>query len=280
MVVPKEIEDERERRKKEEQIKPKLGNSEKKDRHGNLIKIVDDDAEDMQCEILDNRQAFLNLCRGNHYQFDEPRRAKHTSMMVLWHLHNRDAAKFVQMCFSCSREILTGVRYNCPICNDYDLCSDCYKNPNANRGGCTHKLVPKPVDGDSSQNGGGGKSAQLTEAQRRERQRHIRLHVQLLEHASLCNSSQCNSSNCAKMKQYLKHSKECKLKQQGGCKICKRIIALLRYHAQSCKNKVCPIPQCLAIRERIRQIAKQQQAMDDRRRQVMNRQYRMGLVAN
>jgi E1A/CREB-binding protein len=34
----------------------------------------------------------------------------------------------------------------------------------------------------------------------------------------------------------------------------------------------------LVIRERIRQLAKQQQAMDDRRRQEMNRHYRMGMV--
>jgi len=38
----------------------------------------------------------------------------------------------------------------------------------------------------------------------------------------------------------------------------------------------CHIPQCNAIRERIRQIQKQQQAMDDRRRQEMNRHYRHG----
>jgi E1A/CREB-binding protein len=66
------------------------------------------------------------------------------------------------------------------------------------------------------------------------------------------------------------------VKASGGCKICKRIWTLLRIHAQKCKDPRCKIPQCMAIRERIRQLAKQQQAMDDRRRQEMNR-HRFGI---
>jgi len=246
----------------------------KNDEMGQEQKVIDDDKEDMDCEFFNNRQAFLNLCRGNHYQYDELRRAKHTSMMVLWHLHNRDAPKFVQQCASCLREILSGTRYHCETCPEYDLCEDCYKNPAANRGACRHKLRPVAVEADSNQDDGGGRG--LSEAERRERQRNIQLHIQLIEHASRCNSSQCQSSNCAKMKSYLQHGRVCTVKASGGCKICKRIWTLLRIHAQKCKDPRCKIPQCMAIRERIRQLAKQQQAMDDRRRQEMNR-HRFGI---
>jgi E1A/CREB-binding protein len=252
-----------------------------KDEHGRAIKVIDDDDEDMDCEFLNNRQAFLNLCRGNHYQFDELRRAKHTSMMVLWHLHNRDAPKFVQQCASCSREILTGTRYHCNTCPDYDLCEECYRRPKASRGGaCDHRLQPIPVESENNQESQGGGTNGLTEEQRRERQRNLQLHIQLIEHASRCSSSSCTSSNCAKMKSYLQHGRTCKVKASGGCKICKRIWTLLRIHAQKCKDSVCPIPQCTAIRERIRQLAKQQQAMDDRRRQEMNRAFRMNIAGH
>lgn len=283
------------------------------DKNGNPVKVIDDDAEDLDCEFLNNRQAFLNLCRGNHYQFDELRRSKHTSMMVLWHLHNRDAPKFVQQCVSCSREILSGKRYHCNACPDYDLCEECYKDPKVNRGSCTHKLQPIAVETSESDSSSGGSN--LTEAQRQQRQRNLMLHIQLIEHASRCKNAQCSSSNCAKMKNYLQHARVCRVsavfgymksivivasangkshsslfffififfsrqvKVQGGCKICKRIWTLLRIHAQKCKESVCPIPQCMAIREKMRQLQKQQQAMDDRRRMEMNRHFRMSMQA-
>jgi len=238
------------------------------DADGRPLKVIDDDTEDIDYDFLNNRQSFLNLCRGNNYQFDELRRAKHTSMMVLWHLQNRDAPKYVQQCVGCNREILSGKRYHCKVCPDYDLCVTCYNDPKTNRGACTHKLEEiKLSDGQSEASG-------LTEAERKQRHRNLMLHIQLIEHASRCTSSGCNSKNCAKMKEYLQHARTCKTKVVGGCRICKRIWTLLRIHAQKCKEKICPIPQCMTIREKMRELQKQQQAMDDRRRQEMNRTYR------
>ncbi len=235
-----------------------------KDSKGRTVKVIDDDLEEMDCEFLNNRQSFLNLCQGNHYQFDQLRRAKHTSMMVLWHLHNREAPKFVQQCAICSRDILTGYRYHCPTCADYDQCHDCISNPNAPRH--PHQLKPIPV--------ASGQSSEMSEAQRKERQRSIQLHMTLLLHAATCKSPKCLSANCAKMKGLLKHGAQCQIKATGGCHVCKRIWALLQLHARQCKASTCPVPNCTAIRERFRQLKKQQQAMDDRRRQEMNRHYR------
>jgi E1A/CREB-binding protein len=235
-----------------------------KDSKGRLVKVLDDDEEELDCEFLNNRQAFLNLCQGNHYQFDVIRRAKHSSMMVLWHLHNRDAPKFVQQCATCSREILSGYRLHCPTCADFDQCQDCYQNPKIAR----HPHQLKPVAIASTQ------QTELTEAQRKERQRSIQLHMTLLLHAATCTSADCPSANCTKMKGLLKHGSQCQVKAAGGCNVCKRIWALLQIHARQCKTKICRVPNCMAIRERVRQLKQQQQAMDDRRRQEMNRAYR------
>jgi len=281
LVVPKKIMEYREsnllkngKTEDEKSDQSKEGTDEKQvDRFGRPIRVLDDDVEEIDCEFFNTRQCFLDLCRGNHYQFDELRRAKHTSMMVLWHLQNREAPKFVQQCFACAREISSGVRHHCSICPDLDLCHDCFRDPNANRGQCTHKLETIKVDTGSASSG-------LTEEQRKERQRNIQLHIALIEHASRCQSSKCTSSNCQKMKSYLKHGQTCKIKASGGCKVCKRIWTLLRIHAQQCKSSSCPIPQCIAIRKRIRQLQLKQRAMDDRRRQEMNRHYRMSMVSS
>uniref|UniRef100_A0A7S1ZCA9 histone acetyltransferase n=1 Tax=Trieres chinensis TaxID=1514140 RepID=A0A7S1ZCA9_TRICV len=235
-----------------------------KDSRGRTVKVLDDDDEEMDCEFLNNRQAFLNLCQGNHYQFDQLRRAKHSSMMVLWHLHNRDAPAFVQQCAVCSREILTGYRYHCTVCAGYDQCHECVSNPSTPRH--PHQLKPIAVEA--------GKRTELTEEQRKERQRSIHLHMTLLLHAATCSAPKCPSANCAKMKGLLKHGASCQVKATGGCHICKRIWALLQIHARQCKQNQCPVPNCTAIRERFRQLKMQQQAMDDRRRQEMNRVYR------
>ena len=64
-------------------------------------KCEDPDMQE-ECDFFDTRQAFLSLCVGNHYQFDQLRRAKHSSMMVLYHLHNPQAPAFTHFCNMCN----------------------------------------------------------------------------------------------------------------------------------------------------------------------------------
>lgn len=86
-----------------------------------------DKDEILESEFFDTRQAFLSLCQGNHYQYDTLRRAKHSSMMVLYHLHNPTAPAFVTTCNACHLDIETGQGWRCEVCPDYDVCDSCYR---------------------------------------------------------------------------------------------------------------------------------------------------------
>eukprot|EP01038_Epipyxis_sp_PR26KG_P004228 gene4228-6004_t len=228
-----------------------------------------DDTEDVdevqECEHFDTRQSFLNLCQGNHYQFDQLRRAKHTSMMVLYHLHNPDAPKFVPTCNSCHTDILIGLRFHCETC-ELDFCNNCYT---ANNGPKIHNHPLRPIAV------GGAEPTPLTEEQRKEKERNVKLHLQLLQHSANC-VSDCKSKNCTKMKEFLKHDSTCPVKSAGGCRLCLRIQNLLNLHARSCRIDECRVPHCIEIRDHLRNLALRQQQMDDRRRIKMNSEYSRG----
>ncbi|KAI3986456.1 hypothetical protein MKX01_037738 [Papaver californicum] len=50
-----------------------------------------DEDEVIEGNIFDGRCNFLDFCMKNHYQFDNLQRAKHSSMMILYSLHNPSA---------------------------------------------------------------------------------------------------------------------------------------------------------------------------------------------
>ena len=208
----------------------------------------------IECEIFETRQQFLSLCQGNHYQFDTLRRAKHSSMMVLYHLHNPAAPAFVCTCNVCGQEIQPGTGYRCYDCSDYDVCERCIRAPNFSH---PHPLkrVGEPKDGAAA----GGPLV----AARSQRSEQLRRTMQLLVHSSMCNDPNCQSQNCKRVKMLFKHGLECKVKYQGGCNLCRRMWALLQIHAKSCRVENCPVPRCMDLRAHAR---RQQQHAEQRRR--------------
>ncbi|XP_075482425.1 histone acetyltransferase HAC1-like isoform X1 [Primulina tabacum] len=216
---------------------------------------VPDDTKDkdeiLESEFFDTRQAFLSLCQGNHYQYDTLRRAKHSSMMVLYHLHNPTAPAFVTTCNVCHLDIESGQGWRCETCPDYDVCNPCYQKD----GGINHphKLTNHPSNDRDAQN---KEARELRVAQ-------LRKMLELLVHASQCRSPNCQYPNCRKVKGLFRHGMLCKTRASGGCVLCKKMWYLLQLHSRACKESECNVPRCRDLREHMRRL---QQQSDSRRR--------------
>ncbi|CCI46368.1 unnamed protein product [Albugo candida] len=93
----------------------------------NLVANLHQDLDDvlMPCEIFDTRESFLMYCQNNHCQFDQIRRAKHSSMMVLYHLFNQGTTGFTFTCSGCRSLLAHGNRWNCSVCPLFNLCDEC-----------------------------------------------------------------------------------------------------------------------------------------------------------
>lgn len=239
---------------------------------------ADDDAP-QESDFFDSRQQFLNYCQTNHFQFDELRRAKHTTMMVLFHLHNPSAPKFLQQCGSCYREITHGIRYHCNDCSNFDLCQDCYQP--VITGLWAQRDSRFAHDKDHRFSAIDMETETDTQKSRQERAHSIKVHLELLVHAAKCKGPPgCSLNNCQRMKKLFEHVQSCSVTYKRGCKICARLLSLLSMHARLCSVRgACPIPFCDRIRERNKRLRQQQQLMDDRRRQAQNELYRVGVAA-
>lgn len=111
-------------------------------------------------------------------------------MMLLYHIQNPDAPKFIPNCNRCHADILVGNRFRCDAC-DVDICQMCISS----FGKTVHAHPLRVINMGTNQ-----LPQQLTEEQKKERQKNIQLHLQLLLHASSCVNKECASRNCFKMK--------------------------------------------------------------------------------
>lgn len=117
------------------------------------VRDADDDLDDviMPCEIFDTREAFLMYCQNNHCQFDQIRRAKHSSMMVLYHLFNQGTTGFTFSCTGCKVALTSGNRWNCSICPVFNLCDACSAKTKHEHQLHLFKVVPIPKPGEATE---------------------------------------------------------------------------------------------------------------------------------
>jgi hypothetical protein len=231
----------------------------------------DEDAP-IENALFETPQHFLNFCKSKHFQFDELRRAKHSTLSILFQLHNPMASHVLQQCGSCYRDITCDSRYHCNVCSNFDLCQECYSSVmkkefvlNDSRFAHDTSHTFSPID-----------TEMLEETKtREERQKSLTAHVELLEHAVPCQGPPaCSLENCQRMKKLVEHVGTCMIQPKKDCKICSRLLSLCTIHSRLCAIRgPCPIPFCDRIRERNKRLRQQQDLVDDRRRQAQNELY-------
>mmetsp|Transcript_20836 Transcript_20836/g.26993 ORF Transcript_20836/g.26993 Transcript_20836/m.26993 type:complete len:1056 (+) Transcript_20836:177-3344(+) len=230
-------------------------------------------------DILCSRQHFLDVCQGNHYQFDELRRAKHSTMMVLYHMHNPEAPLFPSSCARCGIEIGDGARSP-----THAICRSCQQKAHAEpRGIRVRRLsaraaaavadksygrsVPPIVLSRAATFGTRSSMAAIAQHQQEEQQkahpeakeradkaRILNSLLRLLDHATVCDKSECPVTQCANMKQQILHLKNCGIpNRHNDCRDCRRIYSLLQFHARSCRHPQCPVFLCDAFKKRVAQ---------------------------
>uniref|UniRef100_A0A1A9W3Z8 histone acetyltransferase n=1 Tax=Glossina brevipalpis TaxID=37001 RepID=A0A1A9W3Z8_9MUSC len=201
----------------------------------------------LACDLMDGRDAFLTLARDKHYEFSSLRRAQFSTLCMLYELHNQGQDKFVYTCNNCKTAVET--RFHCTVCDDFDLCALCNEKV-----GHPHKMDKLGFDLDD-----GSSPADLKQANPQEaRKQSIQRCIQSLVHACQCRDANCRLPSCTKMKRVVQHTKNCKRKTNGGCPICKQLIALCCYHAKHCQEQKCPVPFCPNIKHKLKQQQLQQ----------------------
>eukprot|EP00798_Chlamydomonas_sp_ICE-L_P002381 gene2381-8689_t len=214
-----------------------------------LIKQIQDSHPVVSHEIFETRQSFLSLCQMNNYQFDTLRRTKHSSMKVLYHLHNPQEPALIMHCDLCHTDMNPGTGFQCNQCPDFDICDTCNESA-----GHQHPLLSRAKE---------MKTEKVDYAESREQEGQAPNIMTALLHACNCSSSNCTSTSCKKLRQLFQHAMQCTVKVSNGCPMCKKMWYLLTLHAKGCTDNDCRVPRCKEQKEWKR---RQQERQDEKRR--------------
>jgi len=111
-----------------------------------LRRVVPDTSDPdpiVRSPATDSRHTFLELCQFRHYQFDSLRRAKYSSLMLLFHLQHPHSKSCRPCCAHCE-DVIHTLRWHCDECPSFDLCGTCYA-ADQTKGLCLHDTSAAPV---------------------------------------------------------------------------------------------------------------------------------------
>ena len=96
------------------------------------------------------------------------------------------------------------------------------------------------------------------------RKQSIQKCIQSLVHACQCHDMTCKLQSCIKMKRLIRHTRDCRLRNNGNCSICKQFVALCLFHARSCNENQCLVPLCSNVKQKLKKQRIEQQTHQDR----------------
>ncbi|XP_057769923.1 probable histone acetyltransferase HAC-like 3 isoform X3 [Salvia miltiorrhiza] len=213
---------------------------------------TDDNDGLLDNDLFDDRQSFLNFCEKNFYRFDSLRRAKHSSMMIIYHFLASRSRPMEAICSICNLNVVAG--WYCEICPQFDVCDACFQREGDH---CHfHKLVKHLTKADSRKMSEHMQQQVTTGANSREKSKQIQQYslpeiLDTLKHANQCLSTKdnpCLNPKCRLIKNAFRHTKGCKRRAVGGCNSCKRTWDMIQKHSHACKDSNCHIPRCMDIR--------------------------------
>ncbi|WVZ61083.1 hypothetical protein U9M48_011009 [Paspalum notatum var. saurae] len=184
---------------------------------------TDDGDPTMESKYFDSRIDFLKHCQDNQFQFDTLRRAKHSTMMILYYLHN-------SACSACHRTVDQCLVWRCLECLGRTFCDPCYKQ----NGESLHIHELRQID-----------------TSRTLQERTAQDYIEGLVHASRCfDPRNCTHKVCLTLKKLFFHGVRCgiRARNQRGCMKCVFMWKILLSHSKDCTNVDCSVPRCRDIK--------------------------------
>ncbi|VDP85670.1 unnamed protein product [Echinostoma caproni] len=217
-----------------------------------------DPDQPVHSELMDSRDAFLQMARERHLEFSSLRRAKYSTMVLLYELHMELRQSFMYNCNVCGAQIET--RWHCNDCEEYDLCSRCYKTENH-----PHPMVKYGLGIDEDSNSAEGANDRAAGASSTtDRRSSIERCIKSLLHACQCRDANCRMQTCTQMKRVLCHARNCVKKATNSCVLCRQLLSLLWHHARCCEESKCSVPFCANIKYRVKQKQLQQRLQQNK----------------
>jgi len=219
--------------------------------------VVDDDVSAPGAaapeHLFRTRQRFLDVCVASNLQFDELRRAKHSTMTILTYLHRPETLAAAEA-DDASLEVDAPPTFGGGGGAAAAAASASFAGAAAAFGG---GAAGAPGGGGPASSSPAGRlslqpSAGAASNPRAEKARLLRVLLRILEHAAGCaRGPTCAFPHCARMRAQLEHFATCRIPDRlVACRDCRRISTLLRLHARFCRKADCRVPHCGVERHR------------------------------